>query len=31
MIAFRQCVDANRGRKLFEVEPCTPPFELPED
>lgn len=26
MQAFRECVDENRGRKLFEVEECTVPF-----
>ena len=31
MQAFRECVDKNRGRKLFEVEECTVPFELPDD
>lgn len=30
MRAFRECVDKNRGRKLFEVEECTVPFELPD-
>ena len=30
MIEFRKCVDANRGRKLFEVQECTPPFEVPD-
>ena len=31
MQAFRECVDRNRGRNLFEVEECTVPFELPDD
>ena len=31
MQEFRECVDKNRGRKLFEVEECTVPFELPDD
>ena len=31
MIAFRQCVDANRGRNLFEVKECKLPFAVPED
>ena len=31
MQEFRECVDRNRGRKLFEVEECTVPFELPDN